>query len=256
VNYAAMTGEALTLVTSSQTSSAVGLRRDQRRGYHVVKRTLDTTITCIALILLAPVLLLIAAAIKLDSHGPVIFHQDRLRGRRVKIDGQWTWVIERFTLYKFRTMAPDADQSIHRRYMEAYLAGDREFLTSLRPDRQEGESYRPANDHRVTRVGAILRRLSLDELPQLWNVLKGEMSLVGPRPPLAYEVDVYRHHQLLRLTGLPGLTGWAQVKGRCTIGFEDMLRLDIEYLARQSLWFDLKVLLLTVPVVLSMRGAD
>src|SRR5665809_20909 len=101
-----------------------------------------------------------------------------------------------------------------------------------------------------------IRDSSLDELPQLWNVLKGEMSLVGPRPPLAYEVDVYRHHQLLRLAGLPGLTGWAQVKGRCTIGFEDMLRLDIEYLARQSLWFDLKVLLLTVPVVLSMRGAD
>lgn len=253
---ATVAGEAPALFPPSHARDSAGLRRDRRSLYHVAKRILDVLTASVALILLSPLLILITVAIRMDSEGPPIFRQERLRGRRVKLDGEWTWVVETFTIYKFRTMDADADQSIHRKYMEAYLAGDEQSLIALRPNRQEGESYRPANDQRVTRVGAILRRLSLDELPQLWNVLRGEMSLVGPRPPLAYEVETYRSHELLRLAGLPGLTGWAQVKGRCTIGFEDMLRFDIEYLARQSFLFDLKVLLLTVPVVLSMKGAD
>jgi lipopolysaccharide/colanic/teichoic acid biosynthesis glycosyltransferase len=232
------------------------LRRDKRARYHAVKRILDIALASLTLMLTLPLFVVIAFAIKLNTPGPVFFAQERLRGRRVRSPGGWDWVVEPFTLYKFRTMTIDADQSVHRRYMEAYLSGDEATLTSLRPGREQGDSYRPTNDQRVTRVGAVLRKLSLDELPQLWNVLRGEMSLVGPRPPMLYEVEMYRQHHLLRLTCLPGLTGWAQVKGRCSIGFDDMLRLDIEYLAGQSIWFDLKVLLLTIPVVLSMKGAD
>jgi lipopolysaccharide/colanic/teichoic acid biosynthesis glycosyltransferase len=236
--------------------SVAYLRRDKRARYHAVKRILDIALASLTLMLTLPLFVVIAFAIKLNTPGPVFFAQERLRGRRVRSPGGWDWVVEPFTLYKFRTMTIDADQSVHRRYMEAYLSGDEATLTSLRPGRERGDSYRPTNDQRVTRVGAVLRKLSLDELPQLWNVLRGEMSLVGPRPPMPYEVEMYRQHHLLRLTGLPGLTGWAQVKGRCAIGFDDMLRLDIEYLAGQSIWFDLKVLLLTIPVVLSMKGAD
>lgn len=248
------TGTTPLYTTKAGTHNA--LRYDSRAAYHVVKRGIDATLATVALLIALPLLILIAIAIKLDTRGPVIFTQQRLRGRRVRTNGRAEWVVDPFNLYKFRTMTVDADQSIHQRYMTAYLSGDEETLTSLRPHRREGESFRPADDQRVTRVGGLLRRLSLDELPQLWNILRGEMSLVGPRPPVPYEVDLYRQHHLLRLTGLPGLTGWAQVRGRCAIGFEDMLLLDLEYLARQSIWFDLKVLLLTIPVVLSMKGAD
>jgi lipopolysaccharide/colanic/teichoic acid biosynthesis glycosyltransferase len=247
------TAPALHLVEPHNVAS---LRRDKRVRYHAIKRILDIVLASLILMITFPLFVVIAFAIKLNTPGPAFFVQERLRGRRVRSPDGWDWVVEPFTLYKFRTMTIDADQSVHRRYMEAYLSGDEATLASLRPGRELGDSYRPANDQRVTSVGAVLRKLSLDELPQLWNVLRGEMSLVGPRPPMPYEVEVYQQHQLLRLAALPGLTGWAQVKGRCTIDFDDMLRLDIEYLAGQSIWFDLKVLLLTIPVVLSMKGAD
>jgi lipopolysaccharide/colanic/teichoic acid biosynthesis glycosyltransferase len=225
-------------------------------GYQVAKRVLDVVLSAALLMLLSPVLLLVAIVIKLDDAGPAIFAQERVRGRRVRKDGAWTWTLQPFTIYKFRTMRMDADPSPHRSYMEAYLAGDEERLSALRPGRREGDSYRPADDPRVTRVGAILRRLSLDELPQLWNVLRGDMSLVGPRPPLPYEVEMYEEHHLRRLASRPGITGWAQVRGRTTIGMEQTVRLDLEYIARQSIWLDLKILLLTIPVVLTQRGAD
>jgi lipopolysaccharide/colanic/teichoic acid biosynthesis glycosyltransferase len=225
-------------------------------GYHVAKRALDVVLSGALLMLVSPVLLLVALAIKLDDAGPAIFAQERVRGRRVRQDGAWTWILQPFTIYKFRTMRMDADPSLHRNYMKAYLTGDEERLSALRPGRREGDSYRPAHDPRVTRVGPILRRLSLDELPQLWNVLRGDMSLVGPRPPLPYEVEMYEGHYLRRLASRPGITGWAQVRGRTTIGMEQTVRLDLEYIARQSLWLDLKILLLTVPVVLMQRGAD
>jgi lipopolysaccharide/colanic/teichoic acid biosynthesis glycosyltransferase len=226
------------------------------RGYLVTKRVLDVVLSGALLMLVSPVLLLVAVAIKLDDPGPAVFAQERVRGRRVRKDGASTWVLQPFTIYKFRTMRTDADPSVHRDYMKAYLAGDEERLSALRPGRREGDSYRPADDPRVTRVGAILRRLSLDELPQLWNVLRGDMSLVGPRPPLPYEVEMYQGHYLQRLASRPGITGWAQVRGRTTIGMEQTVRLDLEYIARQSIWLDLKILLLTIPVVLMQRGAD
>jgi lipopolysaccharide/colanic/teichoic acid biosynthesis glycosyltransferase len=227
-----------------------------RAGYYLVKRLVDIILAAASIVLLISLLPLVAIAIKVDSPGPVFFNQQRIRGRRVaRADGA-TWTIEPFTLYKFRTMRNDADPSLHRRYMTAYLSGDEAQLSALRPGRRCGESYRPMNDPRVTRVGVWLRKLSIDELPQLWNVLKGDMSLVGPRPPLRYEVDLYDRHHLARLATPCGLTGLAQVKGRSAIGWEDMVRWDLDYIARQSLWLDLKILLSTLPVVLSANGAD
>jgi lipopolysaccharide/colanic/teichoic acid biosynthesis glycosyltransferase len=152
-------------------------------------------------------------------------------------------------------MRTDADVVLHRTYMTAYLTGDELQLSMLRPGRNDGDSYRPTADPRVTRVGAVLRQLSLDELPQLWNVVLGHMSLVGPRPPLAYEFEMYEERHRRRLSSFPGITGWAQVRGRCTIRFEETVRLDLEYINRRSIWFDVKILLLTVPVVFSRKGA-
>ena len=230
--------------------------RAERRGYHVAKRAVDIVVASLLLVLASPLLALAAIVIRLDSPGPVVFRQQRLRGRRAKRDGRWVWEIRSFTLYKLRTMRVDADPHVHRRYMEAYLTGDEECLATMRPGRKHGESYRPAEDPRVTRFGRVLRKLSIDELPQLSNVLRGDMSLVGPRPPVPYEVEHYQSYHLRRLASRPGITGWAQVKGRCAIGFEDMVRLDLEYIARRSAWLDLKVMMLTIPVVLSRKGAD
>lgn len=229
---------------------------ERRGGYFVVKRAIDIVVAAALIALLAPLFLIIAIAIKADGPGPVIFAQPRLGGRRVAKGRSRDWVIETFTMYKFRTMETGADVSLHRDYMTAYLTGDEDRLASLRPGRKADESFRPSADPRVTRVGGILRKLSLDELPQLWNVLKGDMSLVGPRPPMAYEVEHYEGAAFRRLASLPGMTGWAQVRGRCSIGFEEMVRLDLEYLERRSALFDLKILLLTIPVVLLGKGAD
>lgn len=227
-----------------------------RSGYFVVKRVIDVVFASVLMLLLLPLFLIIAVAIKADGPGPVIFAQPRLGGRRVAKGGTREWVVETFTMFKFRTMESGADPSLHREYMTAYLTGDQDRLASLRPGRKADESFRPSADSRVTRVGGVLRKLSLDELPQLWNVLRGDMSLVGPRPPMAYEVEHYEGAAMRRLACLPGMTGWAQVRGRCSIGFEEMVRLDLEYQELRSALFDLKILLLTIPVVLLRKGAD
>ncbi|HEY3671126.1 MAG TPA: sugar transferase [Acidimicrobiia bacterium] len=231
------------------------VRRHAREGraYFVGKRVFDVVAASLALLLLLPVFILVAVWILIDSGGPVIFRQERIRGRR---RGDDTWALESFTLLKFRTMVPNADPAIHREYMTAYIRSDRNRLAAMRPGRLDGESFRPRDDPRVTRAGRLLRALSLDELPQLWNVVRGDMSLVGPRPPLPYEVELYSPSDLLRLATPQGITGWAQVKGRSSVGFHDLVGRDLEYLERQSFGFDLKVLCLTVPAVLSRKGAD
>jgi lipopolysaccharide/colanic/teichoic acid biosynthesis glycosyltransferase len=234
----------------------VDVQADRRRGYHLAKRIIDVAIASVALLALLPLAVVIAVAIRLDSPGAVIYRQERMHARRLRTAHGWAWVAEPFTLLKFRTMTANADTSLHRDYITAYLQGDADHLASLRPGRQDGDSYRPAVDPRVTRVGRWLRRTSLDELPQLWNVVRGDMSLVGPRPPLPYETDLYQPHHLRRLGGPCGITGWAQVRGRTSIDFEETVRLDLEYMARSSVAFDLRVLLLTLPAVMSMRGAD
>lgn len=237
------------------TGDAVALE-DPRpaKVYFITKRLLDVVLAGSALLISLPALLLIAIAIKLDSPGPVIFRQERLKGRRRrKGDGYW-WMVEPFTFYKLRTMTAAADSGLHLSYISAFMDGDENRMRSFMPGSGNG-SYKLTGDPRVTRVGRILRKLSLDELPQLWNVLKGDMSLVGPRPHLAYEVSMYEGNQLLRLASQPGITGLSQVRARALAPFERMVDYDIEYVEERSLMLDLRIIARTIPVVLSGRGA-
>jgi lipopolysaccharide/colanic/teichoic acid biosynthesis glycosyltransferase len=204
---------------------------------------------------IVPVLLVIGLVIKLDSPGPIFFTQERIRSRRRKINGEWRWEFETFTFYKLRTMRAGTDTKLHRDYIEAYIASDENRMAELRPVAEEKDTYKLTSDPRVTRIGKVLRTLSIDEVPQLWNVLKGDMSLVGPRPPIRYEFEMYEPWQSVRLASLPGITGWWQVNGRAETSFGEMMRLDIEYINRQSLWLDLRILFLTIPAVISRKGA-
>lgn len=221
---------------------------DDRWLYFACKRCMDVILAVLLLLLLSPLLLLIAALVKLDSPGSVFFVQERIGSRRRKRGGQAVWEVDQFPCYKFRSMVQDADQSLHQNYIKAFVEGRLEATV-------EGK-FKLTGDPRVTRVGRFLRKASLDELPQLLNVLKGEMSLVGPRPVPIYEVDEYQPQHYQRLAALPGITGFWQVKGRCEVTFEEMIAMDIEYIRRRSLLLDVKILFLTLPAVLSGRGAD
>jgi len=224
-------------------------------SYYYAKRALDVTLVVFAIPFLLPFMFLIAIMIKLDSPGPVFFVQDRIGGIRKVVDGHVQWGVHTFRFFKFRTMDTNADAKLHRKYMQAYIAGDEEAIANLEPGLKQKSSYKLTGDPRVTKVGRFLRKTSLDELPQLLNVLRGEMSLVGPRPPIPYEVEIYDRDHFHRLTVLPGITGLWQVSGRCETTFDDMVNLDLEYMRRQSLWLDCKILLLTFPAVLSKKGA-
>ncbi|HEX8129960.1 MAG TPA: sugar transferase [Pyrinomonadaceae bacterium] len=201
----------------------------------IVKRGMDILVASLALAVLSPLWLVIAALIKLDSPGGVFYKQER-----VGMDGRI------FLFLKFRTMQTGADDAAHRDYQRKYIAGQAE--TNL------GDETRPVyklrTDPRVTRVGRVLRRLSLDELPQLLNVLRGDMSVVGPRPPIPYEVEAYELWHRKRLDMKPGLTGLWQVSGRNRLSFEEMVRLDLFYIENWSLLLDLKIILRTLPVML------
>jgi lipopolysaccharide/colanic/teichoic acid biosynthesis glycosyltransferase len=158
-----------------------------------------------------------------------------------------------FDFYKFRSMRPDMENDrAHRRFAEAYIAGDNVEESSRGQDEL---IYKPKNGNSVTRVGKLLRATSLDELPQLINVLKGDMSLVGPRPSIHYEVDLYRDWHRRRLAVTPGITGHAQINGRSSLRFDEIVNLDIEYIEKRSLSLDLTILMRTIPVVLSTRSA-
>ena len=219
-----------------------------QRLYFVCKRIMDILITASLLPLVLPLMLVVAIWIKLDSSGPVFFVQERIGARRRTSSGRTTWELYTFRFYKFRSMVNDADPTPHQEYFEkfrlGYLEGDR------------SKPFKLTGDARLTRVGAILRRTSLDELPQLLNVLKGEMSLVGPRPALPYEVALYDEVHFERFRAKPGITGWWQATARSCVGFEKMIQMDIEYARRAGLCFDLAILLLTIPAVLSCRGAE
>jgi exopolysaccharide biosynthesis polyprenyl glycosylphosphotransferase len=193
------------------------------------KRGIDLILVVFGLLVLTPILLVIATAIKLDSPGPVFYRQQRV-GKNGRA----------FLMCKFRSMCQDADRR----------------LEELRADNEaSGPLFKMRKDPRVTRVGGFLRRWSLDELPQLLNVLHGEMSLVGPRPPLPSEVAKYEDWQLGRLRAVPGVTGLWQVSGRSEVPFLDMVRLDLHYIRNWSLGLDLEILLRTIPAVLTNRGA-
>lgn len=206
-----------------------------------VKRASDIVISVVAVVLTAPVWLAIAVLIKLDSRGPVLFRQER-----VGMDGRV------FLCYKFRTMKADADEALHREAYQKNIGGD----TSANAGDEEAPLFgKVKDDPRVTRFGGRLRRTSFDELPQLLNVLKGDMSVVGPRPPIPYEVEEYDLRHRKRLDMKPGITGLWQVSGRSRLAFEEMVRIDLYYIENWSLWLDLKIILLTLPAILRGEGA-
>jgi len=219
-----------------------------RATYYSLKRVLDVIVATLALLLLSPLMALIAVLIVLDSGWPIIFSQKRVGARRWTRAGYSYWRRTTFTCYKFRTMVRDGDPSMHQAFIEAFANG------GVKSSRANARFK--ANDPRITRVGRILRKTSLDELPQLVNVLKGGMSLVGPRPVPTYEVAQYKLWHRERLAALPGITGLWQVNGRCEVSFDDSIRMDIEYVRNRSLGLDIKLMLLTIPAVLSGRGAE
>jgi lipopolysaccharide/colanic/teichoic acid biosynthesis glycosyltransferase len=203
---------------------------------------MDIVGSALALMLFAPLLLVVTIAIKLTSEGPVFFRQKRV--------GQYG---EQFVFLKFRSMYVNNDSSVHKEYVKQLIAGS----AQSQPGSENGNGvYKLTQDSRVTRVGTFLRRSSLDELPQFINVLKGEMSLVGPRPAIAYEVQEYDiWHRRRVLEAKPGITGLWQVNGRSRVKFDDMVRLDLRYAKTWSPWMDLKILLRTPVAVVFGDGA-
>lgn len=222
-----------------------------RRFYFLSKRCIDVAASILLIIVAAPLAVVVALLIKLDSPGPVIFCQERIGTRRRIKGGRTMWEVRTFKMYKFRSMKQNADQSLHRRYIHDLAAG----AVKASGDGDGAQQFKIAGDPRVTRVGRVLRKTSIDELPQLLNVLLGQMSLVGPRPVPPYEVAEYKEWHYERLAALPGMTGLWQVRERGQVPFDEMIRLDIEYVRARSLWFDLALLVLTIPAVLSARGA-
>ena len=208
-------------------------------GARIVKRTFDLLVAALSIAVLFPLWLLIALLIKLDSKGAVFYTQER-----VGMDGRL------FLLYKFRTMKAGADSQVHREYQRAFIAGRAEANVG----NDQKPTYKLLADPRITRVGKVLRRTSLDEVPQLLNVLAGDMSLVGPRPPIPYEVEAYELWHRKRLDMKPGLTGLWQVSGRNRLPFEEMVRLDLFYIENWSLLLDLKIILRTGLVMLGGEG--
>jgi lipopolysaccharide/colanic/teichoic acid biosynthesis glycosyltransferase len=217
-------------------------REHGTKMYSRAKRATDVLGSAAALLMLWPVFLAIVLAVKFSSKGPVLFRQTRV--------GQYG---EPFGFLKFRSMYVHNDPAIHKEFVTA-LIRDRGAVP-LSGGEQQGV-YKLTRDPRVTRVGAFLRKTSLDELPQLYNVLKGQMSLVGPRPAIPYEVEAYEPwHRRRVLEAKPGITGLWQVKGRSRVSFNEMVRLDVQYATKHSLWLDIKILLLTPRAVLLGEGA-
>ena len=208
----------------------------------IIKRSIDIVGSSILLLMISPLLAAIALAIKLTSKGPVIFRQERVG-----------WFGTRFECLKFRTMYTNNDPKIHRDYVQ-------QLITGKAAKENEGEAepavFKITSDPRVTPIGKFLRKTSLDEVPQFWNVLRGEMSLVGPRPAVPYEFEVYDDWHRRRVFEMkPGVTGLWQVSGRSRVSFDDMVRLDLRYSQRWSLWLDLKILLATPHAALKGDGA-
>ena len=207
-------------------------------NYLRAKRILDLLFALLILPPLCLVVAIVALAIRLDSVGPVFYRQ-----KRVGFNG-----IE-FTMYKFRSMYVNSNDSLHREAIIHFMNGQK-----LNEYNKADLSYKQVDDPRITRVGRFLRKTSIDELPQFLNVLRGEMTLVGPRPPLPYEVEHYSQRDRLRLAGKPGLTGTWQVYGRSRVPFQTMVEMDIAYLQQQSLRQDLKLIALTIPVMINGSG--
>jgi lipopolysaccharide/colanic/teichoic acid biosynthesis glycosyltransferase len=212
---------------------------DQPRAVNILRRSFDLVVSLALILLLSPLLIGVALAVRLESRGPALFRQRRVGYREAE-----------FTLFKFRSMRVDADPRGHQEYVTALIKGE-----SANQQGGRENLYKLAVDNRITPVGRWIRRWSLDELPQLFNVVKGDMTLVGPRPAIPYEVSEYPSWYRERFSVRPGLTGYWQVSGRSERTYEEMVRLDIEYAERRSLGLDLLILLKTPWVVLSRKGA-
>jgi lipopolysaccharide/colanic/teichoic acid biosynthesis glycosyltransferase len=208
-----------------------------QKGYDFLKRTIDLAITLLILPMLLPAMAFVALLVRFDSPGPALFKQ-----KRVGKDGRI------FNIYKFRTMTHNLDNSHHQAFMKAFVQGEIGKDGSTRV-------FKPFADSHVTRVGRILRKTSLDELPQLINILKGDMSLIGPRPNVLWEVEAYKGWHMERLSVLPGITGLAQVNGRSAISFDTIVQYDIVYARNKSLWLDLQILWKTFTSVVAGKGA-
>ena len=214
--------------------------QDRIATFQVLKRGMDILGSLALLLILSPLLLAIAGLVKLSSRGPVLFRQVRI--------GQ---MLKPFMFFKFRTMYADSDHAIHHDYVSWFISS-----SGKTQEKEKHTFFKMTNDSRITPIGYLLRKTSLDELPQLWNVLRGEMSLVGPRPPLWYELQQYKPwHRHRVLEAKPGITGLWQVTGRSRTTFDEMVRLDLRYARGQSLWTDIKILLATPAAVIGGKGA-
>lgn len=224
-----------------------------RQAYFIAKRLLDFVVALTLLLALSPLMLVTALLIFVYSPGPIFFVQERV-GAKVHFIGKHAyWKKVNIRCFKFRTMKVNADPAIHRAYVQALIENDEKKMTAL-----QGAPAQPrklVNDPRIIRPGRLLRKLSIDELPQLFNVLRGDMSMVGPRPAIPYEVEIYKPWHLQRLLAQPGITGLQQVTARCTKDFDEQVRLDIEYIEKQSFWLDLKIMFKTPFAILSAKGA-
>jgi exopolysaccharide biosynthesis polyprenyl glycosylphosphotransferase len=214
--------------------------RERGVAQRFVKRFIDVVVSLSVIVIGFPFLLAIALLIKVTSRGPVFFKQERIGE-----DGR------PFAFFKFRTMRPDNDDSIHREFAQNFINGQ---MSESSLDGQKSNLYKISQDPRITGLGGFLRRTSLDELPQFINILKGEMTIVGPRPPLEYEYEQYDDWHKLRLKVRPGLTGLWQVSGRSTVPFHEMVKLDLYYIENWSLAMDLKIMFRTIPVMLACTG--
>jgi lipopolysaccharide/colanic/teichoic acid biosynthesis glycosyltransferase len=211
----------------------------------IIKRSMDIAVSLAVLLLISPLLLAIAIAVKLTSRGPILFRQHRA--------GQYG---RKFTFLKFRSMRTACDQTVHQEYMKSFIADQAAGEPAASSSPEPLVCYKMKADARVTLIGRLIRRTSLDELPQLFNVLTGDMSLVGPRPAILYEVACYDPWHRQRLLAVkPGITGLWQVGGRSRVKFSDMVRLDLQYARSWSLWLDIKILLRTPRAVISGEGA-
>jgi lipopolysaccharide/colanic/teichoic acid biosynthesis glycosyltransferase/GGDEF domain-containing protein len=221
------------------------LEGERRKGVsRKMKRLMDIVGSLLALVIFSPLFLVITIAIKLTSEGPVLFRQTRI--------GQWG---KTFTFLKFRSMQVKQAANPHKEYIEKLICKN-ECAANGNGTRKEAPVFKLTDDPRITAVGRFIRKTSLDELPQFINVLRGEMSLVGPRPPVPYEADIYDvWHRMRLLSVKPGITGLWQVVGRSTANFDEMVRLDLKYVTDWSLWQDIKIMLKTPWVVIMGKGA-
>ena len=207
-------------------------------SYLLFKRLMDVLIALGLIVLFGPLMLLIMAGIRISSPGPIFYWQTRI-GKKGKP----------FSMLKFRSMQVKNDPDLHRAYVQKLIH------ENIQPGASSKSNLKMLGDPRITGLGKYLRKFSLDELPQFFNVLRGEMSMVGPRPSLPYEYEVYKEWHKQRLMVLPGITGLWQAMARNTVSFDDMVRIDIEYIQSMNLWLDLKIMFLTPIVMIRGKGA-